>query len=153
MKTQIQLTLLAAAVVYMAWGLALLLAPLPAHRLLSVGPYDPVTTAMFGVALVAFAGGFVIGARDPVKEIVRAAAVALGLIGFAAAFLMFIAETLPLGATTLFSLAVDLVGAALLFLLEARLDLARHTVSGKAQAKRETRRERKPVARRRAYSR
>lgn len=165
MKARLQLILLAAAAVYMGWGLALLLAPEAAHPLLSTGPYDPVMTALFGVALVAFAAGFVIGARDPVKEVVRVAVVAQLLLGAVVAFLMFVAATLPRSPVTLISLCLDIAAGGLLFLLEARLDLARHhskavktqEKAAKTQAQPEKvpgRREAKPTGRRRAsYSR
>ncbi|MHB1951894.1 MAG: hypothetical protein ACYCQK_10525 [Acidiferrobacteraceae bacterium] len=126
MKTQMQVTLLLAAAVYMGWGLSMLLAPSVAHHLLSSGPIDPVVDAMFGISLVSFAVMFLIAARDPVKEIVRAAAAAQGLIGLTAAYLLFITKTMPLGVVTMLSLLVDLAAAGVLFLTEARLDLARH---------------------------
>lgn len=126
MKTQMQVTLLLAAAVYMGWGLSMLLAPSVAHHLLSFGPTDPVLDAMFGVALVSFAIMFLIAARDPVKEIVRAAASAQGLIGLTAAYLLFITKTMPFNIVTASSLVVDLLAAGALFLTEARMDLVRH---------------------------
>lgn len=126
MKTQMQVTLLLAAAVYMGWGLSMLLAPSVAHHLVSFGPTDPVLDAMFGVALVSFAIMFLIAARDPVKEIVRAAASAQGLIGLTAAYLLFITKTMPFNIVTASSLVVDLLAAGTLFLTEARMDLVRH---------------------------
>lgn len=125
MKSQLQLTLLAATMLYMAWGLALLFAPTSAHRLISVGPYDPVLTAFLAVAFVGFAIAFLLGARDTAREIVRAAAVILTLIGLTAAFLMFVLKMMPVGFATGFSLLVDLAAAGMLFFSEARMDLGR----------------------------
>jgi hypothetical protein len=127
MKTQIQFTLLVAAVLYMGWGLTLLLAPMASHKLISAGPYDPVVTAMFGVALIAFTLTFLIAARDPVKEIVRASSAAMLLIGFTAAFFIFINKSMPLSFVTVATLLIDLAAGVVLFLSEAKLDLLRHS--------------------------
>lgn len=134
MKTQLQITLLLAAAVYMGWGLSMLLAPGVAHHLLSSGPSDSVLNAMFGTAMIAFAVMAVIAARDPVKEIVRATASSQALIGLVAAYLLFITKTMPFNVFTVLSLAIDLLSAGVLFLTEARLDLVRHA-SMKAVAK------------------
>lgn len=124
MKAQIQVTLLIAAALYMGWGLTLVLAPGTVHPLLSLGPYDSVTTAMFGAALLGMMATFVIAAYDPEKEIVRASATGMAFVGFAAAYLVFIAKSMPLSLYTVGSLAIDLVCCGALFLSEARLDLA-----------------------------
>jgi hypothetical protein len=131
MKTRIQATLLVAAALYMAWGLGLLLAPGTSHGLVSTGPYDSATTAMFGAALLGMMVTFVIAAYDPEKEIVRASAAGLAFVGFTAAYLLFIAKTMPLSASTFLSLVVDLGAAAILFLFEARLDVKRRTAGRK----------------------
>lgn len=125
MKSQLQFTLLGATMLYMAWGLALLFAPASAHRLISVGPYDPVTTAFLAIAFIGFAITFLLGARETAREIVRAAAVILALIGLTAAFLMFVAKMMPVGFATGISLFADLAAAGVLFLSEARMDLER----------------------------
>ncbi len=124
MKAQIQVTLLIAAALYMGWGLTLVLAPGSVHPLLSLGPYDSVTTAMFGAAMLGMMATFVIAAYDPEKEIVRAAATGMAFVGFTAAYLVFIAKSMPLSLYTVGSLAIDLVCCGVLFLSEARLDLA-----------------------------
>jgi len=128
MKTRIQVTLLIAATLYMAWGLALLLAPGVAQGLISNGPYDPSMTAMFGAALLGMMVTFVIAAYDPEKEIVRASAVGMAFVGFTAAFLIFIGKSMPLSALTVISLVVDLGACGVLFLSEMRLDLKRQSV-------------------------
>jgi hypothetical protein len=135
MESQIRFTLLIAAALYMGWGLALLLAPQVSHSLISVGPFDPVTTAMFGAAMVSMVTMFVIAAYDPEREIVRAAAAGLAVVGFTAAYLIFIAKVMPLRPITVISLLIDLGASVVLFLIEARLDLrrqvkARRTVTG-----------------------
>lgn len=123
MESQIRFTLLVAAALYMGWGLALVLAPQTSHGLISNGPYDPVTTAMFGATLIGMMVMFVIAAYDPEREIVRASAAGLAVVGFTAAYLIFIARAMPLAPITVISLLADLGASAVLFLTEARLDL------------------------------
>lgn len=125
MKTQIQVTLLVAAALYMAWGLALLLAPGVTQGLVSKGPYDPAMTSMFGATLLGMMVTFVIAAYDPEKEIVRASAAGMAFVGFTAAFLVFIGKSMPLSVLTVVSLVVDLGACGVLFLSEARLDMLR----------------------------
>lgn len=123
MESQIRFTLLVAAALYMGWGLSLLLAPSVSHGLISTGPYDLVSTAMFGAAMIGMMIMFIIAAYDPEREIVRAAAAGLAVVGFTSAYLIFIAKAMPLGPLTVISLLVDLGACAVLFLTEARLDL------------------------------
>lgn len=124
MKNTIQVVLLLAAALYMGWGLTLLLAPTASHQLVSMGPYDPAMTAMFGATLLGMMVTFVIAAYDPEKEIVRASAVGLAFVGFTAAYLIFIAKVMPLAPLPVISMVIDLVACAVLFLTEIRLDLA-----------------------------
>jgi hypothetical protein len=123
MESQIRFTLLVAAALYMGWGLSLVLAPSVTHNLISNGPYDMVSTAMFGAAMIGMMIMFVIAAYDPEREIVRAAAAGLAVVGFTSAYLIFIAKAMPLAPLTVISLLVDLGACAVLFLTEARLDL------------------------------
>lgn len=123
MESQIRFTLLVAAALFMGWGLSLVLAPGVSHGLISNGPYDPVTTAMFGATLIGMMFTFLIAAYDPEREIVRASAAGLAVVGFTAAYLIFIAKAMPLGPVTVISLLVALGASGMLFLMEARLDL------------------------------
>jgi hypothetical protein len=127
MESQIRFVLLIAAALYMGWGLALVLAPQTSHSLISNGPYDPVSTAMFGATLIGMMAMFVIAAYDPEREIVRASAAGLAIVGFTAAYLVFIAKAMPLSPITVISLLADLGASAVLFLTEARLDLRQQT--------------------------
>jgi len=131
MESQIRFTLLVAAALYMAWGLSLVLAPQMSHDLISHGPYDPATTAMFGAAMIGMMIMFVIAAYDPEREIVRALAAGLAVVGFTAAYLIFIAKAMPLRPITVISLLVDLAACGVLFLLEARLDLLKQSAKGR----------------------
>ena len=112
MESQIRFTLLIAAALYMGWGLSLVLAPGASHGLISNGPYDPVTTAMFGAAMIGMMIMFVIAAYDPEREIVRAAAAGLAVVGFTSAYLIFLAKAMPLTPITVISLLVDLGACA-----------------------------------------
>jgi hypothetical protein len=123
MESQIRFTLLIAAALYMGWGLSLMLAPGASHGLISSAPYDPVTTAMFGAAMIGMMIMFVIAAYDPEREIVRAAAAGLAVVGFTSAYLIFIAKVMPLAPITVISLLVDLGACGVLFLTETRIDL------------------------------
>lgn len=136
MESQIRFTLLIAAALYMGWGLSLVLAPGTSHVLISIGPYDPVTTAMFGAAMIGMMIMFVIAAYDPEREIVRAAAAGLAVVGFTSAYLMFIAKLMPLGALTLISLLVDLGACVALFLMQARIDLQKQKKPRRAASSR-----------------
>jgi hypothetical protein len=136
METVIRFTLLLAAALYMGWGLALVLAPEMTHTLISHGPYDPATTAMFGAAMIGMMIMFVIAAYDPEREIVRASAAGLVVVGFTAAYLIFIAKAMPLRPITVLSLAFDLAACVVLFLTEARLDLREQTQAKRAASSR-----------------
>ncbi|HEX9627086.1 MAG TPA: hypothetical protein VGA00_09130 [Acidiferrobacterales bacterium] len=146
MKTQIQITLLVAAALYMAWGLALLLAPGASHGLVSTGPYDVAVTALFAAALLGMMATFLIAAYDPEKEIVRAAATGLAFVGFTSAYLMFIAHAIPVSPVTVVSLLVGLGASGMLFLTEMRIDVK---PPGRARKSRPSRR-RGSMARRHA---
>lgn len=142
MESQIRFTLVIAAALYMGWGLALLLAPQMSHTMVSTGPYDPATTAMFGAAMIGMMIMFVIAAYDPEREIVRASAAGLAVVGLTAAYLIFIAKVMPLRPITVISMLIDLGACVLLFLMEARLDLRKQSAKPKARRKSSTSRRR-----------
>lgn len=130
MKTQLQLTLLIAAALYLAWGLGLMLAPTVTQSMISVGTHDPAVTALLAASFLGLMISLLIAARNPVKELVRAVAVSMALIGFTGAYFMFAAKAMPLSGLTLMSLLVDLGAAAVLFLIEGKLDIQRHARTG-----------------------
>ena len=123
MESLIRFTLIVAAALYLGWGLSLILAPQVTHALISSGPHDPVTTAMFGAAMLGMMIMYVIAAYDPEREIVRASAASLAVVGFTAAYLMFVPKVMPMSLITVFSLLVNLGVCGVLFLSEARVDL------------------------------
>ncbi|MCK7497299.1 MAG: hypothetical protein MZW92_45705 [Comamonadaceae bacterium] len=122
MESLIRFTLIVVAALYLGWALSLILAPEVTQALISSGPHDPVSTAMFGAAMIGMMFMFVIAAYDPERGIVRASAAALAVVGFTAAYLMFVPRAMPLSLITVFSLLVDLGACGVLF-SEARLDL------------------------------
>lgn len=126
MKTQLQLTLLLAAALFLAWGLALMLAPQVTHNLISSGSFDKVTSAMLGATFLGLMVTLLIAARDPAKEVVRASAATMTLIGFTAAYFMFLDNAMPLSVLTAASLFVDLACAVVMFLIEGKLDIQKH---------------------------
>ena len=130
MKTQLQLTLLIAAALYLAWGLGLMLAPTVTQSMISSGTHDPTVTALLGASFLGLMVSLLIAARNPVKEIVRAVAASMTLVGFTGAYFMFAAHTMPLSGLTVASLLVDLGAAAILFLIEGKLDIQRHARTG-----------------------
>jgi hypothetical protein len=123
MESQVRFSLLVVAALYMGWGLALALVPEAGHGLISHGPDDPVTTAMFGAALIGMTIMFVIAAYDPEREIVHASASGLVVVGFAAAYLVFIVKAMPLTPITVISLLAGIGICGVLLLTEARIDL------------------------------
>ena len=134
MKTQLQLTLLIAAALYLAWGLGLMLAPTVTQSMISVGTHDPAVTALLGASFLGLMVSLLIAARNPVKEIVRAVAASMMLVGFTAAYFMFATKSMPLSGLTVLSLLVDLGAAAVLFLIEGKLDIERHARGERARA-------------------
>jgi hypothetical protein len=116
MKAQVQIALVIVALLYLAWGLALLLAPEQAHALLSTGPYNATTSAMFGAALFAFVTIFFIAAHEPMREIVHASAVGLAFFGVVAAYQMLVANTMPQSPPTVISLMINLAVAVYLLM-------------------------------------
>ena len=116
MRVHVQGALAIVMLLYLLWGLAVLVAPQTAHELLSTGPYDPASLCMFGAALFAFATLFMIAAHMPARDIVHAAAVGLAFLGLTAAYLMFIARTMPASAPTVISLAINVTVALYLLI-------------------------------------
>lgn len=150
MKAQLQITMLVAAALFLSWGLALFVAPVTVHRLISNGAYDPVSVGMLAAAFLGVMVTLVIGARDPAKEVVRAAAAIMALIGFTAAYFIFGAKSMPLSVLTVGSLAIDLFAAGVLFLTEARMDLLKHSAKPAKAVKPSKPKNVTPLRRRRA---
>lgn len=123
MESLIRFTLVVAAALYLGWGLALILAPQVTHAVISGGPFDPVTTTLFGAGLIGMTIVFVIAAYDPEREIVRASAAALAVVALAALYLMFLPGGMPWSAVTGFSLLVNLGAAFVLAVNAVRVDL------------------------------
>ncbi len=116
MKAHVQVALSLVALLYLSWGLGLLLVPGPAHGLLSLEPYNVTTAAMFGASLFAFATLFLIAAHAPERDIVYVSAVALLFIGFTAAYQMFVVKSMPQSVMTVISLVLNLGTASYLLI-------------------------------------
>lgn len=108
MKAQVQVALVLAAVLYCAWGLGLLVAPDRAHALLSAGPHDVATTALFGASLFGFAALFVIAAREPTRPLVRACALSMLFLGLMVGYQMFFLRSIHQAPAMATSLIIDL---------------------------------------------
>ena len=120
MKAQTQVALLLAAMLYLAWGIGLWVAPQQSHALLTGGFYSAGVGALFGAALMALAVLFVLAAAHVLRPLVHAAAAALLLVGLTAAYQMFMLHSVMQGPATVISLLLNLgIG---LFLLIAVSD-------------------------------
>lgn len=136
MKNHVQSALVIAAILYLGWGLSLLVAPDKMHPLLSTGAYDPVTTAMFGAGLFAFVLVFLIAAHNPLRETVHASVSALLFFGFVGLYQMFVAKGMPQTTLTVVSMVINL--AVAIYLLISLTDAAME--GGKRKAKPKARR-------------
>lgn len=115
MKTPVQLSLYIVAAVSVLWGAALFMSPEAVQGVLSRGPYDPAATGLVGAAMFAFALWFFIAAMNPMKPLVNASALALGLYAVAAVFLMFLSTGMPRNLWTFFTMLLYASIALILF--------------------------------------
>jgi hypothetical protein len=122
MKNYVQVALVIAAVMYLAWGLSLLVAPEWSHAMISSGPFNPTTTALFGAGLFAFVIIFFIAAHRPERETVHAAVTGMLFIGVVAAYQMFVSRSMPQTGWTVASLVIDV--AVAFYLLMALTETA-----------------------------
>jgi hypothetical protein len=129
MNNHVQIALVIAALLYLAWGLSLLVAPEWANQMLSSSPLNASTSALFGAGLFAFVIVFLIAAHRPGRETVHAAVTGLLFIGVVAAYQLFIAKTMPQTAWTVASLVINI--AVALYLLMALTESALSLEEGK----------------------
>jgi len=140
MKNHVQSALVIAAILYLGWGLSLLVAPEKVHPLLSTGTFDPAITAMFGAGLFAFVLVFLIAAHNPLRETVHASVSALLFFGFVGLYQMFVAKGMPQTAMIVISMIINL--AVAIYLLIFLTDAAMAMEGGKHKAKPKARRRR-----------
>jgi len=140
MKNHVQSALVIAVILYLGWGLSLLVAPEQMHATLSSGTYDPTTTAMFGAGLFAFALVFLIAAHSPTQETVHASVSGLLFFGFVGLYQMFVAKGMPQTTLTVVSMIINL--AVAIYLLILLTDAAMAMEGGKRKAKPKARRRR-----------
>ncbi len=138
MTTRMRVALLIAAILYAFWGFSLLFQPEISHWLISEAEYDSATTKLLGAVLAAWMITFVMAARHPAKEIVRAAAVAMLIIGMMSIYLIFGTEIMPARITNIVSLFVNLGVCGYLLLSQLSIYIAdhAHTASPAAPRKR-----------------
>lgn len=122
MKNHVQIALVIAALLYLVWGLSLLVAPEWANQMLSSSPINETTSALFGAGLFAFVIVFLIAAHRPGRETVHAAVTGLLFIGVVTAYQLFIAKTMPQTSWTVISLVINI--ALALYLLMALTESA-----------------------------
>jgi len=148
MKPQVQGALVIVALLYLVWAFAFLLMPEHATAMMSTGPHNPALAAMFAAALFAFGTMFLVAAHEPSREIVHAAAVALGFIGATAAIQM-LSKSMPAAPLTVISLIINLGAAVYLFisLTDAAMTMAPGG-RGKPRARSSGRRSRRTTRRR-----
>jgi len=148
MKPQVQGALVIVALLYLMWGFAFLVMPEKATAMMSTSPHNPALAAMFAASLFAFGTMFLVAAHEPSREIVHAAAVALGFIGATAAIQM-VTKTMPASPMTVISLIINLGAAIYLFI--SLTDAATTMGGGRGKAKARSggaRRARRPARRR-----
>jgi len=88
MKQHAQIALFLGALLYLVWGIALLVAPESAHGVLSKGAFDPAMTGLFAASLVGITTLFVFAGHSPTKELTAVSAVVSLCLGLAMAILM-----------------------------------------------------------------
>ncbi|GMR04104.1 MAG: hypothetical protein BMS9Abin22_644 [Gammaproteobacteria bacterium] len=144
MRRHVQVALVIVMILYLFWGLALLAAPVTFQKILSTGPYDITTTAMFGAGLFAFIVIFAMTAHNPTYELRHAAAAGVTFFVFVAIYLMFISRTMPLNVWTVTSFIINL-GAAVYILMSLtettmKIGVTRTRRSGPKKKKKKSRR-------------
>lgn len=129
MKNHVQIALVIAALLYLVWGLSLLVAPEWANQMLSSSPINATTSSLFGAGLFAFVIVFLIAAHRPGRETVHAAVTGLLFIGVVTAYQLFIAKAMPQTSWTVISLVINI--AVALYLLMALTESALNLEEGK----------------------
>ncbi|OGI43439.1 MAG: hypothetical protein A2V92_00875 [Candidatus Muproteobacteria bacterium RBG_16_65_31] len=116
MKSQAKPALLIAMFIYLAWGLGLLFAPVATHKLLAAKPLGATVATTLGVALLAFAGLFLIAANKLSREFIQAAVAGLAVLGVAMLYLIFLGRNMPQNPYTVVTLIFTIGLAVDLFL-------------------------------------
>lgn len=137
MKSQAKPALLIAMFIYLAWGLGLLFAPVATHKLLAAKPLGATVATTLWVALLAFAGLFLIAANKLSRELVRAAVAGLAVLGVAMLYLIFLGRNMPQNAFTVVTL-IFTIGLAVDLFLAMRPRARRLAPRGKPKGKKKT---------------
>ncbi len=149
MRRHVQVALVIVMILYLFWGLALLAVPETLHKILSTGPYDVTTTAMFGAGLFAFVIIFAMTAHNPIHELRYASAAGVMFFGLVAIYLMFIGKTMPLSTWTVASLVINLGAAAYLLISLSETTMKPETARARSSRPKKKKKKTKRVKRRR----
>jgi hypothetical protein len=115
MKVHMQVSLYIVAAVVFLWAVALFMEPVAVHGIFSTGQYDPATTGLVGASLFAFGLLFLMAGINPIKPLVHASVIALGLLSVVGIFQMFLSTGMPQNGVTFLSLLIYLSIAMILF--------------------------------------
>ena len=106
MREQIQISLRISAVFFLLWSLALAADPLAIHKLISVGPLDPVTQAMLSGSFLGFAILLLISSNDPRDDFTGGMAMIMIILAAVSAFSMVGSQTMPANIYTVLSIVI-----------------------------------------------
>ncbi|GMR20062.1 MAG: hypothetical protein BMS9Abin36_0657 [Gammaproteobacteria bacterium] len=116
MKQHAQIALFIGVLLYLVWGIALLVAPESAHGVLSKGAFDPVMTGLFAASLVGITTLFVFAGHNPTKELTAVSAVISLCLGLAMAILMGFSQAVHVNLIVVISVVVSLSLGLYLFI-------------------------------------
>lgn len=103
MRDQVQTGLRIAAAFFLLWALALVSDPLATHKLISVGPLDPVTLNMLAGSFLGFAILLLLAANEPQKDIIGGMAAMMLIVGVISTFSMAGSHAMPTNIFTVLS--------------------------------------------------
>jgi len=116
MKQHAQIALFIGALLYLVWGIALLVAPESAHGVLSKGVFDPTMTGLFAASLVGITTLFVFAGHNPTKELTAVSAVISLCLGLAMAILMGFSQAMHVSLIVVVSMVGSLSLGLYLFI-------------------------------------
>ena len=103
MREPIQTGLRISVIFFLSWSLALISDPLAVHKLISTGPYDPVTQTMLSGSFLGFAILLLISSNDPRDDFTGGMAFMMLIVGVVSAFNMAGSRAMPANIYTVLS--------------------------------------------------
>ena len=103
MRELIQIGLRVSAIFFLSWSLALVSDPLAVHKLISTGPFDPVTQTMLSGSFLGFAILLLISSNDPRDDFTGGMASMMLIVGVVSAFNMAGSHAMPANIYTVLS--------------------------------------------------